>query len=265
MARSDQPILFEPRQIAKELGVVSATPVEKATRVRLQMLALISGAVAVNYLDRAIIGVAAPLIAKEFALSAAVMGVVFSAFSWSYFAFQIPSGVALDRFGARVIYLVAIAGWSFSTAMHATVRGLGSLVGWRLSLGVFEAPCFPANSNIVAAWFPRSERARSIGVYTAAEYVALGFATPLLLWILATYGWRALFFLSGGLGLTFTVLWWAFYRDPGRSRANAAELSFIGAGGGARVDGFPAALARDRPAAHGQGAWPGPFGRGESA
>ena len=204
----------------------------KPTRVRFGMLALISGAVAINYLDRAIIGVAAPFISHEFGFSAAVMGLVFSAFSWSYFAAQIPSGIALDRFGARIMYFIAIAGWSISTALHATVTGLASLIGCRLSLGFFESPCFPANSNIVGAWFPRSERARSIGVYTAAEYVALGFASPLLFWVLTAFGWRALFFVSGALGLFFTILWWLFYRDPKQSQANAAELKLIREGGG---------------------------------
>lgn len=204
----------------------------RPTRIRFEILALISGAVAVNYLDRAIIGIAAPFISLQFGLTATMMGVVFSAFSWSYFAAQVPSGIALDRFGARIMYLVAIAGWSVSTALHAAVTGLGSLLGCRLALGLFESPCFPANSAIVAAWFPRAERARSIGVYTAAEYVALGFAAPGLFWILSAYGWRSLFFLSGALGLALTILWWFVYRDPENSRANAAELAHIRAGGG---------------------------------
>ncbi|HTI66190.1 MAG TPA: MFS transporter [Caulobacteraceae bacterium] len=202
------------------------------TRTRFVMLALISGAVAINYLDRAILGVATPGIQGEFHLSPALMGVVFSAFSWSYFAAQVPAGVLLDRFGARTIYLVAIAGWSAATLLHAFTRGLYSLIGLRLGLGLFEAPCFPANSNIVAAWFPRRERGMAIGVYTAAEYVALGFMSPLLFWIVAQHGWRSLFFLSGGLGLAFTAVWRLGYRDPEASRASKAELAFIADGGG---------------------------------
>ena len=197
------------------------------------MLALISGAVMINYLDRAIIGVATPAIRAEFGLSPVLMGVVFSAFSWSYFAAQIPGGVLLDKFGARIVYMVAIAGWSAATFSHSLARGLASLIGLRLALGLFEAPCFPANSNIVAAWFPRSERGMAIGVYTAAEYVALGFASPVLFWLVANYGWRSLFLISGALGLAFTLVWWLVYRDPERSsRASQSELAHIKAGGG---------------------------------
>ena len=68
---------------------------------RVGILALISLAVAINYLDRAVLGIAAPLIQQQFALGPAVMGIVFSAFSWSYFLGQVPSGVLLDRFGTR--------------------------------------------------------------------------------------------------------------------------------------------------------------------
>src|SRR5512142_1673394 len=173
---------------------------QRPSRTRFVILALISLAVAANYLDRAIIGIASPSIASEFALSPVAMGLIFSAFSWSYFAAQLPGGWALDRLGSRLVYGIAIAGWSLSTLMHATVTGFASLFGWRLALGLFEAPCFPANNSIVGAWFPRAERARAIGVYTSAEYVALGFATPLLLWLMNAHGWRALFLASGLLG-----------------------------------------------------------------
>jgi len=216
--------------------------VHQPSRIRLVILALISLAVAVNYLDRAVIGIASPSIAASFHLSPVAMGVIFSAFSWSYFAAQVPGGLALDRFGARLVYLVAIAGWSLSTLLHATATGFLSLFGWRISLGLFEAPCFPAHSNIVGAWFPRKERARAIGVYTAAEYVALGFASPLLLWVLHSHGWRALFLISGVLGLIFVPLWWLLYREPAEhTGVNAAELTLIREGGG-RVAGESAAF-----------------------
>ena len=205
----------------------------KPSRIRLGMLALISVAVAVNYLDRAIIGIASPAIRESFSLSPIAIGLIFSAFSWSYFAAQLPGGWALDRFGARLVYAVAVAGWSLSTLMHMAATGFATLFGWRLCLGLFEAPCFPANNSIVGAWFPRAERARAIGVYTAAEYVALGFASPLLLWLLHAQGWRSLFLVSGALGLAFVPVWWKFYREPAmHPGVNRAELALISGGGG---------------------------------
>jgi len=74
-----------------------------------------------------------------------------------------------------------------------------------------------------------------VGIYTAAEYVALGFGTYLLVWILNNFGWRDLFFVSGGVGILFTLFWWRLYRDPHQSSgANAAELKLIQEGGGRR-------------------------------
>ena len=133
------------------------------SHARWGILALISLAVTINYLDRAVLGIAAPGIQRQYAISPSLMGIVFSAFSWTYFLGQIPSGVLLDRFGTRVIYSLSLLGWSLATLLHAAVTGVASLLGLRFALGLAEAPCFPANSQVVAMWFPRAERGRAIG------------------------------------------------------------------------------------------------------
>lgn len=199
---------------------------------------MLAVAVTINYLDRAVVGIAASSFKGDFHLDAETLGLVFSAFSWSYFAAQIPAGAMLDRFGCRVIYACALAGWSIFTLLQAFAGGLASLLGFRLGLGIAEAPCFPANSNIVGMWFPRRERARAIGIYTAAEYIGLGFLSPILFWVLKAFGWRALFVLTGSLGLLFALVWSALYRDPHQAgSANRAELALIQAGGGVVIDG----------------------------
>jgi ACS family D-galactonate transporter-like MFS transporter len=200
---------------------------------RVEILALISVAVAINPLDRAVLGIAAPLIQQQFALGPAVMGIVFSAFSWSYFLGQVPSGVLLDRFGTRATYSLSLLFWSLATLLHAAATGFGSLLGLRLALGLAEAPCFPANSNVVAKWFPRGERGRAIGVYTAAEYVGLSFMSPVLFWILGRFGWRVLFAAAGGAGLAAAWVFARRYRDPAdHPTVSRAELEYVSAGGG---------------------------------
>ncbi|GLR66146.1 MFS transporter [Acidocella aquatica] len=220
------------------MSTTTAATLEKAvstprTNIRIRMLMVIALAVTINYLDRAILGIASPSIRHEFGIGPAEMGVLFSVFSWSYLFFQLPGGVLLDRFGNRMIYSIALVGWSLFTVFQGLTPGLAGFVVARLGLGTFEAPCFPANSNIVGMWFPRSERGRAIGVYTAAEYVGLGFLTPALFWILSTFGWRSLFIITGSIGILIGAVMWSFYRDPTKSKAvNAAELSYIEAGGG---------------------------------
>jgi ACS family D-galactonate transporter-like MFS transporter len=204
-----------------------------ASNVRFGILALISAGTFINYLDRAVLGVAAPALTKELGLSAAVMGVVFSAFSWTYAAAQIPGGILLDEFGTRVIYFLSVSLWSAFTLLQGFVSGVISLMSCRLGLGVAEAPCFPANSRVLSAWFPQHERARANSVYAVAQYFGLAFMSPLLFWIVSQFGWRSLFILAGVAGLLFSLAWIKTYVEPHESRrVNRLELDYIKAGGG---------------------------------
>ncbi|MES2044442.1 MAG: MFS transporter [Pseudomonadota bacterium] len=205
----------------------------RPSRARFGMLGLIATGTLVNYLDRTVLGIAAPALTKELAIDAAVMGVVFSAFSWSYAASQVPGGLFLDRFGTRLTYALSVGFWSLFTLLHALAGGLTSLLGLRLALGISEAPCFPANSRVVATWFPQSERAFATGVYTVGEYVGLAFLSPVMFWLLVHHGWRSLFIVCGLIGFVFVLVWIARYRDPPEhTGVNAAELELIAAGGG---------------------------------
>jgi len=205
----------------------------KPTRMRYLALGLISVGTAINYLDRSVLGIAAPLFSSDLGVGAGALGVVFSAFSWTYAAAQIPGGMLLDRFGSRVVYGCAVALWSMFTLLQGTVSGLAALLGLRLGLGAAEAPSYPTNSRVVRTWFPQSERARANGVYAVGQYFGLAFLSPLLFWIAGRFGWRALFILAGLIGLVFAALWSVYYRDPDRStRINRAELDYIESGGG---------------------------------
>jgi ACS family D-galactonate transporter-like MFS transporter len=204
------------------------------------ILALIAVATMVNYLDRTVLGIAAPSMTKELGLAASTLGIVFSAFSWSYALLQIPGGIVLDRFGTRITYSVALTMWSAFTALMGAVSSLASLVLTRVGVGVFEAPCFPANSRVLATWFPQHERARANSVYSVGQYAGIAFLSEPLFWITQQVGWRGLFFIVGGLGVLLGLAFWAVYREPGESRtASAAELAYIEAGGGGEFKGAP--------------------------
>lgn len=207
--------------------------VTRASRARFAVLALISLATLINYLDRTVISVAAPLLAKDLGLGDALLGVAFSAFSWTYTAAQIPGGLLLDRIGTRLTYFLSLAIWSLVTAAQGLVSGIASLTGARLALGIAEAPAFPCNSRVLATWFPQSERARANSVFAVGQYVGLAFLSPLLFWVTAALGWRALFIAVGAIGTAFAFIWYTMYREPRAShRVNQAELDYIAAGGG---------------------------------
>ncbi len=185
------------------------------SRTRFRVLALISAGTMINYLDRTVLGVAAPGMVSDLHLSPAIMGVVFSAFSWSYAVAQIPGGWVLDRIGTRLTYFLSVFVWSLFTLVQGFAGGIRSLLACRFGLGVSEAPCFPTNSRVVATWFPEHERAQATAVYTVGEYLGLACFGPLLFWISRRFGWRWLFFVVGTAGIVFAGIWWALYREPG--------------------------------------------------
>ena len=202
------------------------------TRARFGILALISAATMLNYLDRSVLGVAKPALTAELQIGPEVMGLIFSAFSWTYALAQVPGGFVLDKFGTRITYGLSLFLWSAATALHGLASGVAGLLGARLALGLAESPCFPANSRVLASWFPQGERARANSVYAVGQYIGLGLLIPVLGWIVATWGWRSLFWLVGGIGVVFSGVWFLYYREPQDSHANAAELAMIEAGGG---------------------------------
>jgi ACS family D-galactonate transporter-like MFS transporter len=205
----------------------------KPTRARLTVLVLISTATLINYLDRSVMGVAKPELDKDLHISPEVMGLIFSAFSWTYALAQIPGGYVIDKLGTRVTYSLSLGLWSLATAVHGMMSSVAGLISARLALGIAEAPCFPANSRVLSTWFPQQERARATGVYTVGEYIGLGFLIPVLGWIMATYGWRSLFYIVGALGIVFAFVFYGMYRDPQDSKSvNQAELDLIAEGGG---------------------------------
>jgi len=116
----------------------------KPTRARLGVLALITFATMLNYVDRSVMGVAQPSLVRELAISPELMGLIFSAFSWTYAFAQIPGGLVLDRLGARFTYTLSLGSWSLATMLHGFMSSVLGLFSARLALGLAEAPCFPA-------------------------------------------------------------------------------------------------------------------------
>lgn len=205
----------------------------KATRARYFILFLVCVVTCLNYLERANLAVAAPFVRQELGLNPAMLGLVFSAFGWTYACMQIPSGWLLDRWGPRLIYTVALVGWSLSTAAVAFAKGLAMLIGMRMAVGFFESPAFPANGRIVTAWFPAKERGLAIGAYTGSEFIGLALLTPLISWLMVTFGWRSVFVITGTIGVIIGLLWHRSYRDPrDYPQVNEAELAYIRQGGG---------------------------------
>lgn len=220
------------------MAVTAAVDRVARSRIRYQILLMLFAVTVLNYADRAIVSVAGAPLSKEFGIDPVAMGYIFSAFSWSYVAAQIPGGWLLDRYDTKRVYAIGILFWSFFTFLQgwAGFFGGGAAVAllfvFRLLVGVAEAPSFPGNARIVAAWFPGAERGTASAIFNSAQYFAPVIFAPLTSWIVQEYGWRWAFFVMGVLGLAVVALWNRTIHGPKEHPSvNRAELDHIAQGG----------------------------------
>ncbi len=210
------------------MGDGSAPPVN--TRKRFNILLLIFITVVINYMDRTNISVAASALSEELSLTSIQMGLIFSAFGWTYSILQIPGGIAVDMVKTRLLYPFILIAWSIATLVQGFISSFAALIGCRMVIGVFEAPSYPCNNKIVTSWFPENERASAIAIYTSGQFIGLAFLMPLLVVIQNAFGWRGLFIISGIIGIVWAVIWYAFYRDPqDHPTISKQELALINA------------------------------------
>jgi ACS family glucarate transporter-like MFS transporter len=210
----------------------------RRTKVRWLILTLLFIITTINYADRQTISFAAPFITKEFHLSVMQLGYTMSGFSWSYVIVQIPGGWLLDTFGSKRVYFWSLAFWSGFTAITAYI-GLFPmgiifpvLFAFRLMLGVAEGPSFPANSRIVAAWFPSQERGLASAIFNSAQYFAQVLFAPIMGIVVTTLGWKHVFTIMGGVGLLFAVVILKVLHAPkDHPSVNQAELDYLEQGG----------------------------------
>ena len=193
-----------------------------------QILFLVFISVVINYMDRTNISVAASAMSDELGLSSVQMGLVFSAFGWTYSLLQIPGGIAVDAIRIRILYPFILTAWSIATLIQGLVSSFAAVIGCRMVIGVFEAPSYPCNNKIITKWFSEDKRAGAIAVYTSGQFIGLAFLMPVLAYIQHYFGWRGLFIISGVIGIIWALIWYVFYRDPeevGLSDTTKSEIS----------------------------------------
>ncbi|MCP3727699.1 MFS transporter [Paraburkholderia sp. CNPSo 3272] len=206
-----------------------ATNVRSRSRIRWWVAGLMWAAIAINYIDRTVLSAAAPRIQSQFHLSAVEMGVVMSAFFWSYALLQLPAGFLADRLGQKKVLGFAVLWWSLATAATGVANGFKSLVALRVALGVGEAGAYPSNAGIASKWFPRRERATVAGIFDSGSKLGGAIALPLIAAMLTAFDWKITFALSGLLGLIWYVVWQFTFSDSPRDhkRVNPEELAYI--------------------------------------
>ncbi|MDR4949879.1 MFS transporter [Neobacillus cucumis] len=201
----------------------------KRSNKRWTVVFLIFLATSINYMDRANLGIAGPDMMKSIGLSKTEFGLLGSAFFWTYALMQIPMGSIVDKLGPKVTYGVAIIWWSVFSAFTAAGRSVGMLLGIRALMGIGEAPAFPTNTRVISDWLPSKERGIANGLFSMGIAVGSGLTTPVVAWIVQTYGWRTSFIVTGAIGVIWGLLWLTSFKNkPSEDkRVNKAELDYI--------------------------------------
>lgn len=211
---------------------MTSAPRVPRTRVRWAIAAMTLAGTAISYLDRANLSVCLPFMNQDLHLGKEVTGVLLASFFVTYAPGQLLGGYAVDRFGPRLAAGFATLWWSLFTAANAVATGLGSLLTFRLGLGLGEALAPPAFGKVVGRWFPLSERARAAAVYDSGGRLGTALAMPVVTAVVALAGWRLSFVLTGLVGLVWALGWFRLYRDPREHpKLSAAELEHIESGG----------------------------------
>jgi MFS family permease len=168
---------------------------------------LVALALFINYVDRGAVPTAAHLIQDELRLSASQLGILFSAFFWTYSILQIPVGWVAERYGAHRVLAAGLALWACATILVGFAHSFGALFFLRLLLGIGESAGFPSAGKLLAVAVPVESLAIANGI-VAAGYQ---FGPAVGAWggglIMAHYGWRAAFWMFGGLSLLWLLPW----------------------------------------------------------
>ncbi len=183
------------------------------------LLALVFFGILVSYVDRGNLGIAAPSLMSEFRLPPAAMGLLLSAFFWTYAAFQIPAGLLLDRYGIRWTYGVAFLVWSLASAAIAFSRGFSDVLSLRVLLGLAETVAPLASLMFIRQNFAGPERGLPVSIYIAGQTLGPACGTLLGSVLLSRFGWRFMF-AATGLGAVFWVPAWAYF-----ARGESAGIS----------------------------------------
>jgi ACS family hexuronate transporter-like MFS transporter len=207
--------------------------------------ALLFCAIALNYIDRQILGILKPGLEKSLNWSETDFGNIVIAFTIAYAIGYTGAGWFIDKVGVKVGYALAVLLWSLAEMGHAlnwyipvearigmlamSATAFGFCVA-RFVLGLAEGGNFPAVNKTISEWFPKKERALAFGISNSGTNIGALAAPLLILWLATDFSWPLAFVVTGALGLFWSVLWLPLYANPHKHpRISAAELAHIDA------------------------------------
>jgi ACS family hexuronate transporter-like MFS transporter len=198
------------------------------TSYRWVVCALLFFATTINYIDRQVLGLLAPLLQKEIGWNEIEYGYIATAFTGAYAFGLLLVGRFIDKIGTRIGLALSITVWSFAAMGHALARSVLGFGIARFLLGLAESGNFPAAIKATAEWFPKKERALATGLFNSGANIGAVIVPLIVPWIVLTWGWQEAFIFTGLLGFIWLVFWIWFYEIPERhKKISPAELAYI--------------------------------------
>ena len=187
---------------------------------RWTVLSLVFFGIVISYIDRGNLSIAAPSMMRDFAITPATMGVLLSAFFWTYGAFQIPSGMLVDRLGIRRAYAAGFLIWSVASASIALSRGSGDVIALRMVLGFAESAGPLASLSFIRNNFEGKDQGLPTAIYIGGQSIGPALGALVGAALLDRFGWRAMFAATGMGALVWLPFWWfAAPRESARMQA----------------------------------------------
>ena len=203
---------------------------KKYVKVRHLILGLMCMMYFIAYIDRVNISIIAPMLKEEMGFTPTQLGLVFSAFAYPYAAMQILGGWFADKYGPRLVLGILSTIWAIATILCGFSWGLWSLIMFRILLGIGEGGAFPAATRSFTYWMPATERGFAQGITHSFARLGGAVTPPIVLVIVASYGWRESFIILGAISLVWTCFFVWFYRNTPLEHkwVKPAELKEIG-------------------------------------
>jgi len=200
----------------------AARPLVRLSGVSARIVTLLAVASFINYVDRGSLATAAPLVRDEFALSNTQLGLLLSAFFWSYAPGQLPAGWLAERLDARRVLACGLVIWGAATALAGMATGFVTLLALRILLGCGESVMFPASFKILACEATEGQRGRANGLLALGTNLGSAFGTVIGALLMARLGWRVVFIAAGCASLLWLWPWSRTLRSPAARRSRAA-------------------------------------------
>lgn len=191
----------------------------------------------ITYLDRNSISSIGDDITRELNLSDKEWGMILSAFSLAYGAFEIPTGIMVDKIGPKKTLIRIVLWWSVFTILTGFASGFYFLLIVRFLFGAGEAGAFPTISVAVARWFPMVERGRIQSIIWMGSRMGGALAPITSIWLAEAYGWRGVFYIFGSLGIIWAIGWYFWFKDEPREMKGISQEEVKEIEAGRSIDG----------------------------